>query len=1010
MRIARTATTASRTAALLLRSSAPTPTKRSAQHGSTRPGRLLVQHRCLPQQPRAAFSTESSTSSTSSTSADGNTSSISLLEDRTAEILQSTTKSPVQDAEIISVLHEWKEEGASGVDDNTHKHNKDTVTAATHHMKELLHHWLATRGDGRRTAEPFQIVLEHCASSHKDGPSAAAVLDEWGNLLGGDLELSPPLSAFHLVMQAYNNSDEDAADAATAQVCLDLLTFLERSHLEGNYALAPTVETYSHALSAIFSAGLQSTNNAKAVVVVDSDLMDRFQHTFEMAAVSNNQKEFSPEACYHMIRGYSKALGWGSKHDPKEGHAWFLDFENNLQRTDALTKALESKGNSKERAVSLLGRAYQSAFANLLTFEPITLEHAERAKSMIDDLASLKLDDLPWMEHYAAVVNIWTLSKSFTGADVVLQELLRRFEDQHLVPPASTTANKPDAVAAGKSNSPPLFRQFPSSIYEQIVWLWCQKGKTSEAEALTLHYMRLISHNQVKSTSDKQTTQVWNHVLAGHLKERNPGRTVEWWDRMQESAIQNNNYSYVSVLHAIARSPKSSRAIQKATQVWEMMIEDDKAEPNASHYGALILIWSRNASNQSADKAAEVLENLEAKYQETGDDSLKPLERDYTAVIAAYGRSRGDRQAAEKADAIFERMKEYYEPDSRSYNAILNVVANGRSVESAEKAETILGELELLADYSPESGAVNPSIYTYTAVVQAWSKSKSADAPERAAEVVQRLEDKFIETGDPTLCPDPIMYGLLISAWSKSRRPDAGDKAEEILGKVKDIESQTGSHLLNAVVYTNVIMSHWKSGDRYAAEKAVSLLQEMKDRVAQGDTDCIPDVVTYTIVIQSWARSPSPGKAVHAWNLLTEMCDEWKGGNLKVKPNVISFTACLNACAYTRGSAEQRKKAVETALLAMNEFQAHEYDSPSQIMYFTLLKVFCRQIREAREKEKFVGIAFNRCCQDGQVDGAILELLHDNVPELYSKLPRNPQQQVELPPEWTMNTSRRRVA
>lgn len=856
-------------------------------------------------------------------------STISDLQERTRIAMEAS----LDDSNVVALLQEWLDE---------------TDPKAADQMSLILQRWL-DHTHRPRTIEPFSLLL----AKHKhtqNGNAAALVLDHWGNLLGGDLELSPPLSAFHMVLQAHGTSNSQGSK--------DILEFLEKAHTNGDYALTPTVETYSYVISAIFA------NRGK----VDSGMMARMQEAFDA-------DKKTPEYCYHMIRAYSKALG--TKDDPTKSLAWFEDLEKNLQSTDALKLALLVE-NPVERVVSLLGTAHKSALS-ILVETPTMLDHAQQGKRMLDYLESLNLEDLPWIEHFDPVVQLWA-NKAFleNNADAVIQELLYRLENKHLA----------------SSMRPRL----PFKAYENILYFWCQTGKAAEAEDLLVHFMRMYDQDQIKNAQPRRVTKMWNNVMQAHFFENKPKRAVALWDRMQElESVRMDQRSYSAVLKSISRLPPS-HAVRRASKVWEALQVDPNVSPHASHFASLISTWAASSARGSADYALEILEELEARYKESGREELQPLRVHYSAVVTAFGRSR-DPKSVEKALAVFERMKEYYEPDTIAYSALISALANRRSTESAEQAEELLEEMISAPDL-PGGQQVNPNVVTYTSVMMGWAKS---GRPERAENVLSRMLERYAETGDETIRPDSVIYGAIISAWAKGRSHDIGDRAEAVLRKVQHMEEETGESLLNKVIYTNVIAAHWRSRQESAAAKALDILQEMKERAGNGDLDCMPDTISYTTAIQALARSRASDKSVQAWNLLTEMCNEYRSGNMSMKPNVISFTACMNACAFTGGGPEARNRAVKITLMAMNEFQANNYDSPSHIMYCTALKVFGRQVRDVDKRSQYVSVVFKRCCLDGQVDESTIQLLQQYVPDLYDRLPRNQNREIELPAEWTMN-------
>ena len=149
-------------------------------------------------------------------------------------------------------------------------------------------------------------------------------------------------------------------------------------------------------------------------------------------------------------------------------------------------------------------------------------------------------------------------------------------------------------------------------------------------------------------------------------------------------------------------------------------------------------------------------------------------------------------------------------------------------------------------------------------------------------------------------------------------------------------------------------------------------------------------------------------KATKAWAILNEVLEDFNCGKHAVKPNVYMFTAVLNACAFTRGSKEERQQAVSVALEVMREFRSKNYDQASSAMYATLLRVFEGQMKnDVTTRMNYVENTFQQCCADGLVDDVILQYVEKNARSLFDNLPRDQNQQLKLPHEWSMNVNPR---
>ncbi|KAI2505846.1 endonuclease [Fragilaria crotonensis] len=843
------------------------------------------------------------------------------------------------------------------------KDDNGVPTIATHdqRMKDIFEHWLSYHPKPR-TAEPFRILIQHYQTTCHES-DALDVLRKWGTSLGGNLELAPPLEAFHWVLASTAPPSKTQELQYSEFARRSLIGYLERCHTMGNYSLTPTVETYSHGLNAYHVA---KDPPPPGMVV-------KLQEAFDSAL----QWEWTPEAAYHMIRGYTLAISWLPYHD--ETLKWFDSFEANIKRTDAIKRAQKVK-NPGEQVQSLIDRAYLSALRILSTTPSEELKSAEKAMSMLDFLVTLQFDDLPSVEHYRLVAKCWAkpaLPRENVGR--VVQELLKRFEDQHL---------------AKASKSHPLSIDF----YEIIIRCWTSRGRAGDAEALLKHLMMLRDNGHLLS-SDHRVLELHNCVLQGYFRESRMEKVIQLFDRI---TVPKNAKTYGFVLKAISRLPNDG--VAKAKSVWEALQAEPHVTPSNTHYGSLIATWSRSSSRKAAEYALEALDILEDRFKkERMHASLKPHPAHYTGVITAFSRGARDHRNIKTALQVFDRMKKLYQPDTISYSALISALASGRTVEFATRAEELLDEMEMLSEL-PEGYGINPNVVTYTTVMRAWAGSGSPHAPENVERIFEKLEERYRFTGDEAFRPDSVTFGTLLHPWSRSGRPDAAIQAERIVQKARKMELETGTQILNSIMYTSVMLAHWRSDDQDAVAKVLALLDTMNDRVAEGDVHCAPDRVTYSVVIQALARSNAPDKAVKAWDFLNEVLQEYKEGRLPhVRPNAQMFTAVLNACAYTRGNKFDQTKAVQIALEVMEEFKRHEYDEASSLMYSTLLEVFTRNVWDQEVRLLYARDAFQQCCNDGVLDKTMIEIIEKYVPGLYEELPKNVNNEVEVRPEWTMN-------
>ena len=861
-----------------------------------------------------------------------------LVSIQTNQLLDQTNilleQASMSDVDIIAVMTDWLHHSAPEASSN---------------MQLLMKHWLATTIK-YTTNQPFKLLLQKHAQEG-EAHQAALLLDIWLGKLGGHLSLSPTLHAFHSVLEAYTRSPR-----ISIQAMLDLVVFVEHQDM------CPNVETYS-----LLVVG----------IVRDHAIHNNWTDVLTTAMNRMEEKWKPSDQLYHYLRGYSRAIRWALK--KKQwilGQEWYTKINKMLQNPSVIHAAVEQQRleaeDHVEKLVGNLTSDYLTLSFRLQEYQQLNKGQdpsMNDALTALNTLSALKLEYLPWANHYSIIIEMWSRTKR-PG----LLDFLTNIQDIRL--------------AQGK--------QLPITWYSLTLLHTGKLQLSKDCEDLLQTVMELYQRDQLRGATDLELTRCWSHVLAAAHPERLP----IVWTQFKAAKIQPNYMIYNNVLWGLARTRNSIRAGQDANEILSSMT-DAGFPPQGSHYSAVITAWTNSSATDAASRADKLLQELEKRYSYTQQDWDRPRIDVYTNIIKAYGRSKTPKQAL----GIFHRMKdgEYAKPDVIMYGALIHALGLVKSVEAAEQAEAILLEMEHAATFRQQE-ELRPNTYIYTSCIKAWSMSMAENAPFRAEQLVGRLEDSFAANGRKDLKPDSVCYGTLVDAWARSKHPDAGKKAETWLRRFHDSGGK-----INCIMYTNVIAAWWRSkADQ--PERALALLQEMKDECAKGNTNAAPDNRAYTTVIQTIAASSRPDKAIWAWNLVEEMCAAYKSGNKLLKPTAFPFTAVLNACAFTR-SEENIADAFRVALLVLNEMQAFDI-SPNHVAYRTALSVFLPRnngdARMEQESKQVTDVIFNRCCQDGQVHPEIVGLLHLYRPEMYNRLPKDfATGKVQLPPEWTINVHER---
>ena len=193
---------------------------------------------------------------------------------------------------------------------------------------------------------------------------------------------------------------------------------------------------------------------------------------------------------------------------------------------------------------------------------------------------------------------------------------------------------------------------------------------------------------------------------------------------------------------------------------------------------------------------------------------------------------------------------------------------------------------------------------SFNTVLSCWARSRERGAARRATAILRHMEQRF-ESNNTDIQPDTASYNSVINAWAGSKEKNSIDIVEKIVRRVERTydeglkqaaESEKDDNYLvkpGTLMYNSVINCYAKSKLHDASERAVSVLERMKEICKEGGReDCCPDVITYTSVIDTLAKKGTMEASERAYSLLEELESAYsQTGNRILKPNVRTYTS-----------------------------------------------------------------------------------------------------------------------
>jgi hypothetical protein len=200
----------------------------------------------------------------------------------------------------------------------------------------------------------------------------------------------------------------------------------------------------------------------------------------------------------------------------------------------------------------------------------------------------------------------------------------------------------------------------------------------------------------------------------------------------------------------------------------------------------------------------------------------------------------------------------------------------------------------------------------YLVVLKALGRSKRSGSPQRAEELIRKLERKAASQPSwPHLQPTLDCYNAVIHAWANSRE-DAYlsiNRAERWLNKLRQKGRKEQPALAPNTDSYNAFLDACSKGRvgrrdahlaREHAMKAQALLEEMiRQQESLGpESPVIPNTESFNYVIRAWTRCrDEPPVAYHVMDILKQMTayQRQQPDTSPILPNTQSYTMTMNA-------------------------------------------------------------------------------------------------------------------
>ena len=319
--------------------------------------------------------------------------------------------------------------------------------------------------------------------------------------------------------------------------------------------------------------------------------------------------------------------------------------------------------------------------------------------------------------------------------------------------------------------------------YTIAVDAWGKSGREDSAK----NAERIFKKMEAKAESNPSMSPsrvTYNALMNAHSKRGDAKRIAELLTIMENSPrIEPTTKDYNVLLSAFAKLGEARQSEDMMKRMVDRCREqDDECEclPDLYSYNMLLDAWAKSHDSGRGERAEDILKTLEHKY-EIGEFQWKPDVRSYASAICAVARS-DETNGVTRAENILAHAKKLgIVPDVFLYSALLDAYASSTSAEKAAKAEEILDKLE-------EEGIANT--VAYNMVIKAWKSTEDGEAPHRAEAIVRRMQRRGLA--------DDFSYCTLVALYANKGDRESAERAEEILRDMHEAGKTPNTHTLNS--------------------------------------------------------------------------------------------------------------------------------------------------------------------------------------------------------------------
>jgi len=511
----------------------------------------------------------------------------------------------------------------------------------------------------------------------------------------------------------------------------------------------------------------------------------------------------------------------------------------------------------------------------------------------------------------------------------------------------------------------------------------------------------LIAKMENKAESSSLPDVTYNLLIKKHVKNKDPAKAESVLRRMIQLGsevgyeyMKPDSISWNSVIGGYA-TDKSQASISTAINLLQKMYEYSKSEnamaqPDKITISLIINAFIQRAKNgdkNAGQTAIQLLNHMEESYQAGNHERFKPDAMLYTKVFTCVAKS-NNRDTLKTTQSLLTRIDKLYrsgrrpelKPDTILLNSALSCLSGVRNQAAAVEAEKIFQRM--ITSNDPDA---SPSVLSVSIMIDVLANSGARDTTRRIKRLLQQLESTDIEL-------NTVAYTTYLKLLSKSKDRDALKQAMNVYNKME--ESNNPKQHPNSYSFVAVMETISNSPIKgEIVDKAFDFLQRAikKNFDASKSSDDTPNTTSRPIhlntvcfgsTLKAIENSSEVNKSLKALDILSEMRRLYQYGYRQADPNTRTYNAVIKCCALSKGDSKDKQGAFSIASNALESIRTNDKLSPDLYTYPAFFKACEKLIGRSDADIDIIRKAFNQCCEDGLVDGLVVNNLKNFLPEI----------------------------